>query len=105
MKFRNPFKKKKKAPLHFMDNRGVIHLNKTREQQIEDMAKLGSMAETVFGKCKKCSGKGFTSWHTTLNQAIPCSCVEKLGDKARKEKELERKDSVLFSMNKPGIMN
>lgn len=96
MKFRNLFKKKKKAPLHVIDSKGIIHLNKTREQQEADMNMLGSMAEKVYGKCNKCQGKGHDGWHTTLNQYVPCQCVTKLGDKARKEKEEHSRNTALF---------
>src|ERR1017187_5929069 len=61
-----------------------IRVNKSRELQILEFAEMAQLAErSNGGKCHKCEGRGYESWHTELLQYVPCVCVIKAANKSK----------------------
>jgi hypothetical protein len=59
---------------------------RTKEQQYQDCIEMAILAEKINGcKCDECSGMGQIGFNTKENYYVPCQCVTKAAEKARKE--------------------
>ena len=69
----------------------ILKINKPREIQVLEFAEMASIAQKQNGhECPKCYGRGYESWHSELEQFVPCICVIKVANKARLQKKTEK---------------
>ncbi|MFA5715091.1 MAG: hypothetical protein WC998_05100 [Candidatus Paceibacterota bacterium] len=60
--------------------------SRNKLEQYQDCIEMAILAEKITGhKCDGCSGLGQTGFNVKENYYVPCQCVTKAAEKARKE--------------------